>query len=208
MSAAANTASFKPKPLDNARYLAHLGVEIRESEHDVGNFERHQLAIALGHLGAGTSRPVSALKAAAEGISHAWRANWQETRDEAWICAAVFELVRCACDDFGMKVNHIGPAAADRPAPPAVARWLATWGPVLAAAADGAGQDLDCTALDQVAALLEADPPKVPEALKCAEGFEVEAWAEGYTQPRATGWLSSAIVLLLRCGLSTAKAGT
>lgn len=86
----------RPSQTAIARTLAEMAGAMSDFDGDAGSFERHQMQIAAKHLACDPPKAAKALKCAESGVAHAWRGTWQESRAEAWICAAVAELLKPA----------------------------------------------------------------------------------------------------------------
>jgi len=84
----------RPSRIAIARNLAEAAAAIVEFPGDAGNYERHVMQEAAKHLGSEPPQVAKARACAEEGVSHAWRGYYNETRPEAWACAAVAELLR------------------------------------------------------------------------------------------------------------------
>lgn len=93
----ARGAPDSPSIIAIARHLAEQGAAVRSGiPGDVGNFENHCLEQALKALNQDPPNVAAARDFAAQGVAHAWRGDFEENRDEAWLCAAVAELLRAA----------------------------------------------------------------------------------------------------------------
>jgi hypothetical protein len=84
----------RPSAVAIARFLAKTGADIKEFEADAGNRQRWALEEAVGFLSAEPANVRGAFNAAQEGCAHAFRGYFVETRPEAWLCAAVAELLK------------------------------------------------------------------------------------------------------------------
>jgi len=89
-----SAAVDRPSPVAIALFLAEAGAAIKDSSTDVGNFERWSLADAARLLRADPPDVRGAFGAAQEGCAHAFRGTFVEDRIEAWMCAAVAELLK------------------------------------------------------------------------------------------------------------------
>jgi len=84
----------RPSRVAVARALAALGAEIKESEHDAGNYERDVLSSIVRSLVEEPPNLGAALKSAEDGVAHAFRGAWIEHRIEGLLCCAVYELLQ------------------------------------------------------------------------------------------------------------------
>lgn len=84
----------RPSPVAIARFLAQTGADIKEFDADCGNRERWALQDAVGFLSVEPPNLRGAYAAAQEGCAHAFRGDFVEKRLEAWLCAAVAELLK------------------------------------------------------------------------------------------------------------------
>jgi hypothetical protein len=91
-----------PSTVAIARRLAAVGAEVRGGNPgDVGSCENDYMAEAFEFLSAAPPDIARALEAADKGVAHAWRLDYVEDRDEAWMCAAVAALLRKALRSGG-----------------------------------------------------------------------------------------------------------
>jgi hypothetical protein len=91
-----HAAVDRPSNIAIARWVSQQAASRRDSEGDVGNYERSCMEAALEALDADPPRVAEALSEAEQGVAHAWRGFYQEDRFEAWACAAVASLLRAA----------------------------------------------------------------------------------------------------------------
>ena len=84
----------RPTSMAIARYLAERAAAMKLFPGDAGNIERDQLHEVAVYLDTEPPRILQALVAAEQGVAHAWRGTFVEDRIEAWLCAAVAELLR------------------------------------------------------------------------------------------------------------------
>ena len=83
----------RPHRVAIARYFSENFGSVNNFEGDVGNFERHQLQQVSVFLNIEPPDLLRAYLAANKGVAHAWRGDFNESRPEAWACAAVVELL-------------------------------------------------------------------------------------------------------------------
>jgi len=89
-------AVARPSRVAIALKLASTGRKIINFKGDPGNFERQMLAEVEVFLESGTPHTKAALESAERGCAHAFGGSQSEARLEAWLCAAVAELLRGA----------------------------------------------------------------------------------------------------------------
>ena len=89
-----SAAVDRPSPVAIALALAEMGAGMKDSPGDVGNYERSSLADAAELLQRDPPDVWGALDAAEKGCAHAFRGTWVEDRIEAWLCAALAEILK------------------------------------------------------------------------------------------------------------------
>lgn len=79
-----------PNPVAIARELCLIGARLSE----LPNSEQGTLEEAAAHLSTEPPGLERAREALAQGMGHAFRAEWRERRPEAWIVAACAQLLK------------------------------------------------------------------------------------------------------------------
>ena len=87
----------------------------------------------------------------------------------------------------------------DKPSNVATARWLAKHGASLAGL-----DNYEKSCLLEIGAALDAEPPRVTDALATAQEGVAHAWRGSFVEDRAEAWICAAVVALLR---AESKAG-